>query len=226
MLKWKISLNSFPALALAAAILVTALAGTLVMTTPTDAAGAQSMTGVRIAIDPGHGGKDPGAVGPTGLTEQSVNLQVAQHLQNCLEEYGNATTMLTRTSDTYVPLIERANKANSWGAHRFISIHHNGHTNKWVNGTEVYSYTRGSNQSHDLRDKIQDRLIQVYGLKDLRAKTASFSVLRNSAMPAVLTEASFITNPYEEARLKRPEYLWRQAFYIYLGVADHLGLNP
>jgi len=225
MVKRRISLYSLPAISLIAFV-VAALVGVALLPATTSAAGARAMTGIKIAIDPGHGGKDPGAVGPTGLTEKSVNLQVAKYLENCLKEYGNATTMLTRTSDTYVSLIQRANKANSWGAHRFISIHHNGSTNKWVNGTEVYSYTRGSSQSHDLRNKIHYRLLQVYGLRDLGPKTASFSVLRNTKMPAVLTEASFITNPYEEARLKRPEYLWRQAFYIYLGIADHFGLKP
>lgn len=208
-------------------LLALAILATLLFAySPVDAAGARAMTGIRIAIDPGHGGWDPGAVGPTGLKEKDVNQQVAWHLQNCLREYGNATTMSTRSSDQYVPLKDRANKANSWGAHRFVSIHHNGSTNRSVNGTEVYSYTGAGHQSADLRDKIQNRLLQVYGLNDLGAKTASFSVLRNTSMPAVLTEASFITNPYEEARLKRPEYLWKQAFYIYLGISDHFGMNP
>ena len=189
-------------------------------------AGAQQMRGVRILIDPGHGGWDPGAVGPTGLTEAEVNLQVAVHLRNCLREYGGAEVAFTHWGERYVPLAERAAIANWWGADRFISIHHNGHNNPWVNGTEVFSHPHGSWASHDLRNKVHNRLLQVYGLRNLGTKTANFTVLRNTHMPAILTEASFITNPYEEARLKRQEYLWRQAYYIYLGIADHLGVQP
>lgn len=184
---------------------------------------AAPLSGRRIVVDPGHGGWDPGAKGPTGLREKDVNLRVATSLRNILVEYGGAQVKMTRTDDRYLALTERARIANAWGGQRFISIHHNANNNRAINGTEVYSHTNSSWASKDLRNKVQARLVQRMGLRNIGAKTANFSVLRNTHMPSILTEASFISNPYEEARLKNPSYVWKQAFAIYQGVVDHMG---
>ena len=166
---------------------------------------AAPLSGQKIVIDPGHGGWDTGAKGPTGLTEKTVNLRVATALRNCLVEYGGAQVKMTRTDDRNLSLTERAQIANNWGANRFVSVHHNGSTNRAANGTEVYAHTNASWASIDMSRKVQDRLVKMM------------------KMPAILTEASFITNPYEEARLKNPEYVWRQGFAIYQGIVDHMG---
>lgn len=184
---------------------------------------AAPLSGRRIVVDPGHGGWDPGAKGPTGLREKDVNLRVATSLRNCLVEYGGAQVKLTRTDDRYISLTQRAQIANAWGGQRFISIHHNANTNRAINGTEVYAHTNSNWTSKDLRNKVQARLVKTMGLRNIGAKTANFSVLRNTSMPSILTEASFISNPYEEARLKNPNYVWKQAFAIYQGVVDHMG---
>lgn len=187
------------------------------------ALGAAPLAGKKFVVDPGHGGWDPGAKGPTGLTEKSVNLRVATSLRNILTEYGGATVKLTRTDDRYLTLNQRAQTANNCGADRFISVHHNGSTNKSANGTEVYSHTSNNWTSNDMRNKVQARLVKTTKLPNFGAKTANFAVLRQTWMPSILTEASFITNSYEEARLKNPEYVWRQAHAIYQGVVDHMG---
>lgn len=193
---------------------------TVISAIPTYAA---PLAGRRFVVDPGHGGWDSGAVGPTGLREKDANLRVATSLRNCLVEYGGAQVRMTRTDDRYLTLAERSQIANNWGAERFISVHHNGSENRAINGTEVYSHTNGSWASADMRNKVHARLVKMTGLRNLGAKTANFAVLRRTNMPAILTEASFITNPYEEARLKNPNYVWRQAFAIYQGVVDHMG---
>lgn len=185
------------------------------------ACSAAPLSGVKIVVDPGHGGWDPGAVGPTGLTEKEVNLRVATALKNCLSQYGGATVRMTRTGDWDVSLEDRVWMANSWGADRFISVHHNAAYDPRYNGTEVYAARNSSWLSRDLRDKVQARLVSGLGLRDLGAKTANFYVIYYTWMPAILTEASFITNPYQEARLKDPGYTWREGYYIYLGVVDH-----
>ncbi|MBE3577750.1 MAG: N-acetylmuramoyl-L-alanine amidase [Limnochordales bacterium] len=185
---------------------------------------AGPLTGVKITVDPGHGGSDPGAIGPTGLREADVNLRVGTVLRNCLVEYGGATVQMTRTSDVYVSLADRVNMANSWGAHRFISVHHNSSSDPTVNGTETYAYTYGSSLSFDLRNKVHAQLLAWGGLPDRGARTANFYVLRYTNMPAILTEASFISNPYEEARLRDAGYTWREGYYIYKGIADHFGV--
>lgn len=184
---------------------------------------AQPLSGIKFIVDAGHGGRDPGAVGANGLTEKQINLQVAQALRNCLIEYGGATVQMTRVNDTYISLESRVNKANINKADRFISVHHNGSVNPTHNGTAVYSGYKGSSKSHDLRNKVQKRLVEMTGLRDLGANTANFYVLQRTSMPAILTEASFITNPKEEAKLRSPAYLWREAYYIYLGIVDHMG---
>ena len=206
----------------ATALLVFALVSSLCLLLESQAAYAWGeLAGKKITVDPGHGGWDPGAVGPTGLTEKDVNLRVATALRNCLVEYGGASVQMTRWGDWDVSLEDRVAMANSWGADRFISVHHNASVNRWYNGTEVYSYTYGSWTSHDLRNKVHSRLVRGLGLPDLGPKTANFYVLRRTWMPSILTEASFITNPYQEARLKDPGYTWREGYYIYLGIVDH-----
>ncbi len=205
-------------------LVVVAFALVFAMVSPVTATGG--LTGVKITVDPGHGGSDPGAVGPTGLTEKAVNLRVGTVLRNCLVEYGGATVQMTRTTDVDVSLADRVNMANNWGANRFISVHHNASTDPSVNGTETYAYYYASSASFDLRDKVHARLLQALGLPDRGARTAGFYVLKYTSMPAILTEASFISNPYEEARLKDANYTWREGYYIYKGVADHYGVAP
>lgn len=186
---------------------------------------AGGLSGEKIYVDPGHGGSEPGAIGPTGLNEKDVNLRVATVLKNCLVEYGLATVRMSRTGDTYVSLWSRCNDANTWGADRFISIHHNSFSDPTVNGTETFCHPNGSSNSFDLRNKVQAQLLLWGGLNDRGAKTADFYVLRNTSMPAVLTEASFISNPAEEARLRDAGYTWRQGYYIYKGFCDHYGVS-
>lgn len=78
-----------------------------------------------IVIDPGHGGRDPGAIGPNGLYEKTVTLAVAKDLKQLLEQLKGYRVFLTRTTDTYVALKKRAEFANSHHADLFISIHVN-----------------------------------------------------------------------------------------------------
>lgn len=184
---------------------------------------AAPLTGKKIYVDPGHGGSDVGAVGPTGLREADVNLRVGTVLKNCLIEYGGATVRMSRTGNSTVSLAGRVNDANNWGAHRFISIHHNASSTRSVNGTETYCYSGGSSSSYDLRNKVQAQLVAWGGLANRGAKTANFYVIRYTNMPAILTEASFISNPNEEARLRDANYTWRQGYYIYKGIAKHYG---
>jgi len=184
------------------------------------------LQGVRIFIDPGHGGPEPGAIGPSGLREADVNLRVATVLRNCLVEYGGATVKMSRTGDVDVSLGERTAAANYWGADRFISIHHNASYNRSYNATETYAYTYAGWTALDLRNKVHRKLVAGLGLPDGGVHTANFYVLRNTWMPAILTEASYISNPYQEARLKDMGYTWREGYYIYLGITDHFGVAP
>src|SRR5690606_19536524 len=79
----------------------------------------------RVALDPGHGGHDPGAVGPRGLREKDVTLDIAHRAGPLIAQELGISTLLTRDTDVYVPLDERAAKANAFGADLFVSIHCN-----------------------------------------------------------------------------------------------------
>lgn len=201
-------------------ILVGLITVILILSLAGMALAANGLAGKKIYVDPGHGGDDPGAVGANGLKEKTVNLRVATVLKNCLVEYGGATVRMSRTTDKTVSLSARVTDANNWGAARFISIHHNSSSDRSVNGTETYSY-RSSGTGADLRNKVHAQLLKWGKLKDRGVKTENFYVLKYTNMPAILTEASFISNKAEEARLRDDDYTWRQGYYIYKGVCDH-----
>jgi N-acetylmuramoyl-L-alanine amidase len=92
----------------------------------------------RVVIDPGHGGKDPGTLGVTGLVEKDLTLKVARLLAEKIQEKTGIECLLTRTDDRYLPLEERTAIANTAGADLFISIHANAHNQRSVRGLEIY----------------------------------------------------------------------------------------
>ena len=93
---------------------------------------------MRIFLDPGHGGKDPGATG-NGLQEKDLTLAIALQVGKLLSAQG-ADVLYSRTGDVFVDLPERAAMANRLGAHVFVSIHINSATNTAARGIETYSY--------------------------------------------------------------------------------------
>ena len=92
----------------------------------------------RIVIDPGHGGKDPGAVGPNGVLEKDVVLRISRYLKTMLEKDLGVDVIMTRDSDTFIPLHQRTEIANQNAAKLFISIHANANKNRTVQGTSTY----------------------------------------------------------------------------------------
>lgn len=96
------------------------------------------LNGITIMLDPGHGGADPGAVGPTGLRESETNLRVAKYLRQLLEADG-ATVLMTRETDVFLSLAERVEAARQNNPDLFISIHHNASMSPvYHNRAEVY----------------------------------------------------------------------------------------
>lgn len=181
-----------------------------------------------IAIDPGHGGSDPGAVGPKGAKEKDITLKVAFKVRDLLQSYGYQVVM-TRTGDYRLDetlsqdLLKRAQIANDNNASLFVSIHANSF-NSTSKGTETFYHTRevaGSN-SHRLASAIQNKLIGSLGLTNRGVKQDDFSVLRNATMPAALTELAFISNPNEEALLITDEFQTKAARAIVDGILEYL----
>jgi N-acetylmuramoyl-L-alanine amidase len=91
----------------------------------------------KVVIDAGHGGNDPGAIGRTGLKEKAVNLDIAKRLSALLKQEG-VQTVMTRSTDKFIPLPVRVNIANHSGAELFVSIHSNASRTRSLNGFEVY----------------------------------------------------------------------------------------
>jgi N-acetylmuramoyl-L-alanine amidase len=95
--------------------------------------------GVRkVVIDPGHGGKDPGAIGPSGVREKDIVLAIAVKLQAKIRQTLRLEAILTRDSDTFLPLEERTALANTQKADLFVSIHTNAHKNRRIHGVSTY----------------------------------------------------------------------------------------
>ncbi|MFT5431406.1 MAG: N-acetylmuramoyl-L-alanine amidase [Myxococcota bacterium] len=159
-----------------------------------------------IAVDPGHGDTDPGAVG-CGLQEATVNLNMALKLRDLLIADPDLNVVMTRETNVFITLQGRVDIANDAGVDRFASIHSNSFSGP-ADGIETYCYTSGSANSFDQRDAIQAEMIATWPLKDRGGKTAGFYVIKNTSMPATLSEMGFITACSTDA--------------TYLGSATHL----
>ncbi len=176
-----------------------------------------------ICIDPGHGGNDPGAVG-CGHQEKQIVLDTSQRLRSKLQGAGFQVVM-TRDNDSAVGLTARANYANSQGADRFVSIHANSAA-QVATGIETFCHTSGGT-SLDLRDKIQEEMIATWSLRNRGGKTANFSVLRNTSMPASLSELGFINNcNVDVTYLSSPTERDRAAEAHLRAITRHLGMQP
>lgn len=183
---------------------------------------------VKICIDPGHGGPDPGAIGPTGLKEKDVNLAVAKQVAELLKPI--CTVVMTRTSDIRLGNTQRADLqarvaiAEKEKADRFLSIHCNSFSDRNVRGIETFAYGPGGN-GEKLARAIQAELIRTTGLIDRKVKFSGSSiyVLKYTSMSAVLTEIGFISNPTEEKLLRDPAFQAKVARAIAQGVANHIG---
>ncbi|MED1741946.1 N-acetylmuramoyl-L-alanine amidase [Bacillus swezeyi] len=159
---------------------------------------------VKIFIDPGHGGTDPGASG-NGLQEKHLTLQIALALRNILlDEYQNVSVQLSRTSDQTVSLTQRTNAANSWGADFYLSIHVNAGGGT---GYEDYIYSGVGAPTSTYRNVIHEEILKVVDFRDRGKKTANFHVLRETVMPALLTENGFVDNTSDANKLKSSTFI-------------------
>lgn len=160
-----------------------------------------------IVIDPGHGGKDPGAHG-ANLTEAEINLIAAKELRKKLEGLG-FNVYMTRESNKYVGLYNRPQIANDLNADAFISIHANAATNKKAVGIEnLYYPEEGFSLKRELARSIQNKMVAYTGAVDRGiVERPNLVVTRETKMPSVIVEMGFLTNAEEEAKLMNPAYM-------------------
>lgn len=178
---------------------------------------------VLVMIDPGHGGKDPGAIGPSGLREVDVILPIGKRVAAILERRGIATK-LTRNEDYFVGLDERVTMSRDAGATLFVSIHANSIDNRPdVNGLETYHYNLGQSFADTVHRTVVD-YVNSHGffIADRRVRSARFLVLRKSSIPAILVETGYLTNESEVARLSRDDYRQVMAEAIAEGIVQYV----
>jgi N-acetylmuramoyl-L-alanine amidase len=188
-----------------------------------------ALYGRTIVVDPGHGGKDPGAMGPDGVQEKDVVLDIGTRLARLLRAAG-ARVIMTRSRDEFIPLEERSAIANRAHADFFIAVHINAmpRSREDVRGTQTYYFDEANKP---LADIIQANLTAMLGSGDAGVFSRRFSVIRRSVMPAVLCEIGYVTNPADRTLLLNPAYRENAARGIFNGVEGHLGdraysLNP
>ena len=186
---------------------------------------------IRIYIDQGHNPAAPnaGAEG-NGLREQDITYRVGTELAALLRANGNFDVRLSRpTPETQLgssnagSLASRVSEANMWGADYFISIHTNAADSSQANGTEQLVF-RTAGPAYRLAEAIGTSLSEATGLRN-RGVVArpGLYVLRRTAMPAVLSELGFITNPTEAALMRDRPDLFAEG--VYRGILNYLGLS-
>ena len=219
-----------------------------------------------IVLDAGHGGHDTGAVGPTGLMEKELVLDVTQRVARLVEGRLGLKVLLTRDADVFVTLQDRTSYANRQRADLFVSIHANAHRVKGTDGVETFFLSseatdnaarqvaaaengviqlekatgRGTGkadvlktilwdlaqsefqtESARLAEIVHDSVTQTLRMSNRGVKQAGFYVLGGAAMPAILLEIGFVTNPREERRLKDSYYRDELARAILAGLVEY-----
>ena len=200
---------------------------------------APKRTPMVVVIDPGHGGKDSGAVGLKKVFEKQLVLDISYRMKNLLESHGFKVVM-TRSGDQYPSLDDRVDLARKVKADLFLSIHADGAASSAAHGVETFittaagfdssnHYGKGGDRSSVLNNRydaanamlgyaVQSNLLKMSGRSDRGVRRARFAVIKKAPCPAALVECGFLTNPEEERLLRTEAYRSRVAQGIVNGV--------
>lgn len=188
------------------------------------------LRGKLIVLDPGHGASDPGAIGPRGSYEKTLNLNLGLQVKTILEQAG-AKVVMTRQTDVDLSTPDMSDRdelrartmvANNRKADLFISIHHNSSANSDLTGTTTYYYHKSA---YDvlLAQCLQSAMARGGGLDNIGIRTANFFVVKNTWMPAALLEIGFISNPQEEQIVSSFAFQQKMALAIVAGIDQFFG---
>lgn len=188
---------------------------------------------VRIVIDAGHGGKDPGKVGINGALEKDINLQIALKLKQFLEE-EDVEVVLTREEDAGLYDENASNKKVQDMKRRVeliedaaplltISIHQNSYHEENVHGAQVFYYT-GSEKGKELAEIIQQALLNGADFDNKRSAKAndSYYLLKKTSTPIVIVECGFLSNSEEAQKLAADYYQEKLAWAIHMGILQYI----
>ena len=176
--------------------------------------------GATIVVDPGHGGRDPGAIAVSGTYEKEINLSVASKLAALLGRKGHQVTM-TRQGDRFIELESRAAVANRCGADLFVSVHADSAPDPSAQGFTVYIADTASRKSQQVAQAIV-RAMKTTGLQSRGVRRADYRVLVTTRGPAVLIELGYLSNFREAQKLQDSAFQNRLAVAIAAGIADSL----
>ena len=175
-----------------------------------------------IILDPGHGGKDVGAVGLGGTKEKDINLSVALKVRNELSKWG-ANPQMTREVDTFAmdELGDRVNYGLRKKGDIFVSLHSDAALNREAKGFTVYYYSAKGSDDLMLAKNLCTNLSKTMDTSDRGVRSANFYVVKRNPLPSVLIEMGFVSNPEEELRLSDSEYQQDLVEGIVQGLANY-----
>lgn len=177
--------------------------------------------GTVVVIDAGHGAHDPGAI-VAGVREKDITLALALRVQRKAEAIANVQVILTRTADTYPPLLERLAFAEAVGARLYVSIHANYFRDSRVCGAETWIDTNAGAESLRLAREVQRALVASTGAADRGVRRQTL-YLRHTSLPTALAEVGYLSCPAERAKLQDPTYQDKIATGILAGILAFLG---
>ncbi|MCI0499327.1 MAG: N-acetylmuramoyl-L-alanine amidase [Planctomycetales bacterium] len=178
-----------------------------------------ALTGL-VVIDPGHGGRDPGATSYLGYYEKDINLNIGRKVASYLQQQGIKTVM-TRNSDTFIELNDRADVANRVGADLFVAIHADSNGDRLHRGYTVYVSRSASWASKKTGQNIESSMANT-GMSSKGMRNADYRVLVRTKCPAVLVECGYLSNPSEAALLYDSQFQDRIARAIADGIVRSL----
>lgn len=164
----------------------------------------QSLAGYNIVLDPGHGGKDPGAIALDGSYEKNLILSTAHVIAQRLRDAG-ATVIMTRENDRFLHLADRVGISRAYYTHAFISLHFDAFPIQSVNGFSTHYYS-SFGKDRQLAQSIQNGIAQHVNLRSRGLMQSDLHVLRENIDSAVLVELGFLTNPYDLANIQTADY--------------------
>ncbi|MWC27936.1 N-acetylmuramoyl-L-alanine amidase [Paenibacillus sp. MMS18-CY102] len=180
--------------------------------------------GPLVVLDAGHGGSDPGAQG-YGIVEKNKALSIALKVRDQLLSRFKVRVKMTRDTDVFIPLLERASLANDWKADYFVSLHHNAAGGK---GFESYVYKGSRTQESGKRQDAVHSAIMTYlssvGVNDRGKKEANFAVIRETKMPGILIENLFVDNASDAMLLNNAAVIDKLAAAIATGIGQAMSL--
>ncbi|WP_258216071.1 N-acetylmuramoyl-L-alanine amidase family protein [Paenibacillus radicis (ex Xue et al. 2023)] len=176
----------------------------------------------RVVIDPGHGGKDTGAISVTKRLEKDFVLALGTKIHALLEKEPKIEAFITRKDDTFVELADRAAFANDRDADLFISVHGNSAGKETVRGVETYYYT---DQSLDFANLMHKHMLKSTGFTDRKVKQSGFYVVKNTNMPSLLLEVGFLSNQTEENAMFQDAFQNQVAASIVTAIKQQLNID-